>query len=520
MGDIARLIAGIRPSLNSLLDSTGRLSEVQDAPVEILELSNQIQSFESLIMVLKQRTSFSDRWLIRILTLLDRARVELSGISSVVQRHTISHTEKQLAVELVDLMKWILSDRFKIVEFNRNIDFCIARLGVSLLDTTKEQHPNIEQSGVGRHEILIAVMGSRGSGKSHFIRQITKTKKSITEHALSPGEISSVNARQHLTPLQSGTQVIQSYSVTIGDRIVTLVDIPGFDDRIYDDVDTLEKVASWLVNAYKSKRLFSAIIYMNSITASHIADFSTRLNNVFAKIVGPHSFHNIFLVSTQWNRLGSSFKGELQETRLRHIQWKDFIRKGSIALKFSGSRGSALAILRRVAFDKRIIALAPGMPFAIQMEMVDKQKPLIATAAGNILANEIEALLTRCKSHLAIVPPENIEGKERIQVVIDRLQQNKKTLAEGGMSHDQLDFSSKKWDKVDTLHCGSLSIEELFALEQIPPSAQAASAYLEYILLLIEDPHFLLAPFRGHLRPRLRDGYNRLEWICVSSHSS
>jgi hypothetical protein len=94
------------------------------------------------------------------------------------------------------------------------------------------------------------------------------------------------------------TQTVQAYSITVGECIITLVDAPGFDDTDRTDVEVLQEVSSWPAQSYQSKRFLSGILYLHPITSNRMGGSSLKSLDVFTRLVGPDSFHNILLVTT------------------------------------------------------------------------------------------------------------------------------------------------------------------------------------------------------------------------------
>ena len=101
--------------------------------------------------------------------------------------------------------------------------------------------------------------------------------------------------------------------MTIGDRIVTLIDTPGFGDTTRTDVEVLEEIIDWLSETYKSKKLLTGIVYVHPITATRMRGSSVRSLEVFSQLVGIDSFHNILLVTTMWDLLSDQAVGLSRE---------------------------------------------------------------------------------------------------------------------------------------------------------------------------------------------------------------
>ncbi|PUU81478.1 hypothetical protein B9Z19DRAFT_604223 [Tuber borchii] len=128
---------------------------------------------------------------------------------------------------------------------------------------TTSLNPNVQSPGMGNvgslptappkvspgMEIIIALMGVTGAGKSHFIREVTGN--------------SAVEVSGDLYPC---TDKVQSYSFEYAGARITLVDTPGFNGMNRSDTKVLRMIANWASEAYRNDQLLSGIIYLHPIT--------------------------------------------------------------------------------------------------------------------------------------------------------------------------------------------------------------------------------------------------------------
>lgn len=89
--------------------------------------------------------------------------------------------------------------------------------------------------------MIIALMGETGSGKSSFIQNVTGSKSVKIGHGLESGSFLLTRIERHHWQ-RSETLKVEAYSISIGGRVVTLVDTPGFDDTYKSDVEVLLSV--------------------------------------------------------------------------------------------------------------------------------------------------------------------------------------------------------------------------------------------------------------------------------------
>jgi hypothetical protein len=310
-------------------------------------------------------------------------------------------------------------------------------------------------------------------------------------------------------------------------RVITLVDTPGFDDTSRTDVEVLEEVSSWLTQSYKSRQLVSGIIYLHPITSNRMRGSALNSLDVFAGLVGPDSFHNILLVTTMWDLLPDPSLGESREEELREHIWKSLIEKGSITAQSSGDRQSALAIMKRIAFDQRMRSTC-GAPLAIQKEVVDEHRTLDATSAGEALARRMDSMEQQHREELSQLGRENEEERNRMQDEVNALREEQLRLKKGQPARHQQDKYDRNTPTMNASIYVHLNTDELLRVDPpLPYAPKATSRVTGFVEPLVNIATFSLTPLfelqtlvgpmvRRLLRPRLQKNYSRIEWTCVS----
>ena len=320
----------------------------------------------------------------------------------------------------------------------------------------------------------------------------------------------------------------------MADRVVTIVDTPGYDDTTRTEVEVLEEVASWLTSLHTSQKLLSGIIYMHPITSNPVTSPGLQNLDVYAKLVGPNSFHNIHLVTTMWDLLPGKALGEAREAEICESFWNGFNKNGAITARSYGNKESALAILKRVAFDQRM-ARTGGALLTIQREMVDEHKVLKSTSAGEALARSMDEMEQHYKHELARV--EAMSQLERSMAQAERTEMQRKLenlereparLNKGHEVQQQRERSNLQGtEQTKTEVPVQWSMKELLEME--PPQSYVSAKppmWRQMLDMPIEVtltalvPFFVLQeilepPLRKILRPRLRPEYSRLEWTNV-----
>ncbi|KAJ3490912.1 hypothetical protein NLI96_g1104 [Meripilus lineatus] len=148
------------------------------------------------------------------------------------------------------------------------------------------------------NEVLIAVMGATGTGKSTFINLISGSKFNTG------------------SSLMSCTQDVQSTSpFTCLGRRVTLIDTPGFDDSVRTDTEILEVIANHLSTAYRNNKKLNGVIYMHRISDVRMGGISRRNFRMFRDVCGDTTLNNVVVVTNMWGEVTPDL-GRDRETQL------------------------------------------------------------------------------------------------------------------------------------------------------------------------------------------------------------
>ncbi|KAG9317983.1 P-loop containing nucleoside triphosphate hydrolase protein [Chiua virens] len=206
-------------------------------------------------------------------------------------------------------------------------------------------------------DLIIAVMGPTGSGKTNFINSVTgNTERRAASH------------------LRSDTQDVTA-SCTIsrdgGYRIV-LVDTPGFDDTYRPDIDILKTIADWLIQEYSSGggvlRL-AGIIYLHRITDSRMCGSAYKNLSMFGRLCGDIPLPRVHLITTMWDIVKNRNMAERREAELKRDFWRPLLDGGAEAFRFNNRPGSAQAIIEPLLGMKNDREM-----LLLQEELVEQKK--------------------------------------------------------------------------------------------------------------------------------------------------
>ncbi|KAJ7061259.1 hypothetical protein C8F01DRAFT_1252900 [Mycena amicta] len=212
-----------------------------------------------------------------------------------------------------------------------------------------DSEPEHDPADGRQDEIIIAVMGSTGAGKSSFIKLLTGSD--------------TVKIAENLESETSESRL----SIP-----------PGFDDSRSEMTDTevLKRVAGFLVKEYNAKRKLNGFIYVHRIADARIGGQSIRNMRMIKELCGTETFKNVVILTTFWD-LVSEALGRVREDELKKFTFfRDLVAGGACFMRHDRTHGSAVQVLRHVA------ALEPTDP-RIAKEMVDEGKPLEETGAGS-----------------------------------------------------------------------------------------------------------------------------------------
>jgi hypothetical protein len=176
---------------------------------------------------------------------------------------------------------------------------------------------------------------------------------------------------------------------------IAIVDTPGFDDSHRGDDEILEEIAQYLTVQFQLGLRLKGIVYLHPITQTRMTGHDRAYLELFKRLCGEHTFQNIKLVTTMWDRIIPTEEG-LAYSRDRDIRetcWNIMEERGSEIISFDGSSEMAQTIIYSLASQETIV-------LQIQSEMCQRGMNLEHTHAGQLVVGQIEASIRQDASDI------------------------------------------------------------------------------------------------------------------------
>jgi len=234
---------------------------------------------------------------------------------------------------------------------------------------------HVPLSSISQDDMVIALMGPTGTGKSRFIDVATLQDGDAIGHSLGS--------------CTSGIRAIRFPHPTTG-RPFVLVDTPGFNNTTKTDTEVLTMIAGWLGHTYKNQVKLTGIIYLHRISDNRMASAPLKNLHMFTKLCGDNALKHVVIATTMWGQVETDI-GIQREDELRDRYWGAMLQRGSQALRFTDSFSSAWNIIDSIVKhtgDTRHVLL-------LQEELVDLHRRLNETQAGMALHDGLQKALVQ-----------------------------------------------------------------------------------------------------------------------------
>ncbi|KAM0476109.1 hypothetical protein ACHAPX_006526 [Trichoderma viride] len=236
-------------------------------------------------------------------------------------------------------------------------------------------------------DVVIAVMGVTGAGKSTFISLFAEDAQ--VGHGL-----------------QSCTSSVSIHAATIKGQKCQLVDTPGFDDTNRPDAEILREVANWLNISHENKIQLAGIIYLHRISDNRLGGAAMKNLRMFKRLCGRDSLQCVVLATTMWNKSNLSLDVQREKELLEKSDfWGKMVKEGSQVFRHDNGKESAAAIMEHIIGKQHRVTLD------IQKEMASG-KTLDETGAGLEVQTDMTALTKKHEKEMNSLRQELQEAKD------------------------------------------------------------------------------------------------------------
>ncbi|TVY37542.1 hypothetical protein LOCC1_G006224 [Lachnellula occidentalis] len=238
-------------------------------------------------------------------------------------------------------------------------------------------------------DIIIAVMGITGSGKSTFISRCTGNDSAVGHS------------------MQSCTRKVSYATIKHNGRTIRLIDTPGFDDSDVDDSVVLKEISYWLLMAYSQSppMLLSGVIYLHPITNVRMKGTDKSNLAMFQALCGKESMSCVVMATTMWGKIEAS-TGDKRQANLSEKYWNGLVNAGTLVTKHTDTKNSALGIIDQIIEQKKHITLK------LQHDLASGKK-LQDTDAGQELSRKLNEEREAAEKRLAETAAELDDAQKR-----------------------------------------------------------------------------------------------------------
>ena len=143
---------------------------------------------------------------------------------------------------------------------------------------------------------------------------------------------------------------------------------------------------------YSAGVKLAGVIYVHRISDDRFGGLAAKNFRMFRELCGEKTLKNVALMTNMWGRVTPE-QGADRERQLKDKHFKAAINKGAQLCRYTDTPESARTILRTILKNQPVV-------LKIQHELIDEQKGIERTGAGQELTREICNALVKYRSNI------------------------------------------------------------------------------------------------------------------------
>ncbi|KAI0530324.1 P-loop containing nucleoside triphosphate hydrolase protein [Xylaria digitata] len=252
------------------------------------------------------------------------------------------------------------------------------------------------------NEIRLVVFGGTGEGKTSFVVSATGAPLEIGDDA------------------DSCTQEVQTGSVTVGSKTVTIIDTPGFDDTEGKDMKIFEKLTDWLEKLRAQGKYLNGVILVQSVNHARAPDSERKRTRLLKKIIGEPFYNRVAIVTTMWDVTRPSVCERGEQNRGSRDIWGDMLAAGAKVFRFQNDKQSALEVICHYTENPSFAVPAPTL---LQDELVANNGVVKNTSAAAQFKADVAGKAQELEDTLG-----NMEDNDEVKEVRDYIETSRNWL--------------------------------------------------------------------------------------------
>ena len=206
---------------------------------------------------------------------------------------------------------------------------------------------------------------------------------------------------------------------------------------MHTDVRFFSIFRTELLNRYERGSTLAGVIYVHRISDYRFTGISGRNFRMFRELCGESTLKNVVLVTNMWGDVSSEI-GEAREDELSSKFFKPVLDKHARMVRHHNTTQSSHDIIRKIMTNHPEV-------LQIQRELVDEDKDIVDTAAGEAVNQELSEQIKRHRVELEKLQQEMAqalmkkddetrqeldEERRKLQEMIEKTQKDSEEMAE------------------------------------------------------------------------------------------